>query len=249
MKFTDTFSVRIYECDAAGRLKLASFLDYMQEISARHTIKLKITIQDMLPLGLTWMLSRYHIVMDSYPQYGDKVSMSTWVAQHEGMFSVREYQLSDESGNTLARATSSWVLYDFKKKNIVPVAERLPIENILPERAVEDSFHSLPLPEKIDNEREFHVCMHDLDINEHANNRVIVEWGLESIPADFIKNRTLREIEITFKSQAFYGNRIISHCRILPEDYSDTVLILIKNTDSQKTVAVLRTKWENDRNL
>lgn len=249
MKFTNSFTVRIYECEADGKLKLATLLDYMQEIAALHTIELKITIPDILRLGLTWMLSRYHIVIESFPHYGDAVTMSTWVARHEGMFSVRDYQLRDGAGKILASATSSWVLYDLKNKKIVPVAERLPLKNILPERAVADEFPSLPVPEKSDYEREFHVRMHDLDINEHANNRVIAEWGLETVPADLIKNSTLREIEITFKGQAFYGNHIISHCQIFPKDDSDTVLILIKNMNFDKTVAVLRTKWEKTRNL
>lgn len=249
MKFTNSFTVRIYECEADGKLKLTTLLDYMQEIAALHTIQLKITIPDILPLGLTWMLSRYHIVVESYPHYGDAVTISTWVARHEGMFSVREYQLSDSSGRILASATSSWVLYDFKRKKIVPVAERLPLENILPERAVADEFPSLPIPKKNDNERAFHVRMHDLDINEHANNRVIVEWGLEAVPADLIKTSTLREIEITFKGQAFYGNRIVAQSQILPGDHSNKVLILIKNLDSDKAVAVLRTNWKKARNL
>jgi medium-chain acyl-[acyl-carrier-protein] hydrolase len=248
MKFTNSFTVRIYECKADGKLKVASLLDYMQEIAGLHTIDLKITIPDLLPRGLTWMLSRYHIVMDAYPTYGDRVTMQTWVSSHSGRFSIREYRLSDASGTSLARATSSWVLYDIRERKIIDVEKALPLKSIIPERAVHDTFASLPVLNGVDSEKIFHVRMHDLDINRHVNNRYIAEWALEALSPAFIQNHTLQELEISFKGQAFYGNSIISRCQIHPEDHQSSVLHHLLTQEKQHSIAVLRSRWAPSEN-
>ncbi|MDZ7797764.1 MAG: thioesterase [Candidatus Marinimicrobia bacterium] len=142
MKFHMPFQVRVYECDPRGALSLPSLLNYMQEIAAAHTVKLHITIPELLPRGLTWMVSRQHIAIERYPEYMDKVSISTWIADHRGRFSIRDFALEDASGKVLIRISSSWVLYDIRKHCIVNVDEELPLDSVFPERALDDKFHS-----------------------------------------------------------------------------------------------------------
>ncbi|MDX9778579.1 MAG: thioesterase [bacterium] len=247
MKFQQAFTVRIYECKADGKLKVSALLDYMQEIAGLHTIELKITIPDLFPRGLTWMLSRYHIVIDRAPVYGDTVSMQTWVSEHCGMFSIREYRLSDTAGQSLARATSSWVLYDIHQKKTVAVAEALPLDVLLPERAVKDDFASLPLPERCDSEQRIRVRMHDLDINRHVNNRFIAEWALEAVDPGLIREHTLRSMEISFKGQAFYGDSILSRCKIEEDRGQLQILHHLITEEKQRSIALLRSRWEGTK--
>lgn len=244
MKFSQTFKVRIYECKEDGKLKPASLMDYMQETAGLHFIELNITIQDLLPRGLTWMLSRYHIVIDRSPHYGDRVSMQTWISEHSGMFSIREYRLSDAAGRSLARATSSWVLYDIHQKITVAVAEALPLNAIVPERAVKDSFASLPLPDDCDSEQRFRVRMHDLDINRHVNNRFIAEWALEAVDPVFVREYSLRSLEISFKGQAFYGDQVVSCCKIDKDREQPQILHHLIAEEKQRSIALLRSRWE-----
>ena len=244
MKHEIPFDIRFYECGGDGKMLFSTLLNYMQEVAASHTIDLHITIPELLPRGFTWMLSRYHIVIDDYPVYTQPVIMSTWVAEHEGMLSIRDFQLLDAGCRSLARITSSWVLYDIHKKEIAQVDKVLPLDCVVKERAVNDLFHRLPKPDQTDNEVNFQVRMHDLDINRHVNNRVIVEWALESVPMDIVKSNTLKELEITFKGQAFYGTMIRSACQISKETEQTRCLHHITNNGTGETIAFVATKWE-----
>ncbi|MBW6457996.1 MAG: hypothetical protein K0B52_02420 [FCB group bacterium] len=244
MKFNLPLTVRIYECGNDGKLKISGLLNYMQEIAALHTVDLKISIPDLLPRGLTWMLSRYHIVIDRYPRFREPVGMSTWIAGHSGYFSIRDYCMQSENGESLARITSSWVLYGIKEKKIVLLEEALPLKDIVHERALEDNFPSLPALQEVHAEAHFQIRRHDLDINKHVNNRVIVEWALETVPPAIAATHVLTELEITFKEQAFYGDPVLSQCELRYTGEQMTALHHILNSNGNILIARLRTQWK-----
>ena len=243
MKFQQEYPIRIYECGPNGKLSFSSILNYMQDVASIHTVELKITIPELLKRGYTWMLSRYHVVIDRYPVYMDSVNISTWIADHKGLFSIRDYSMQDNDGETLARMTSSWVVYNLKDKKIAIVDDILPLKNILNERAIQDTFPTLPLPESENHKFQFHVRKHDLDINRHVNNRVTVEWALETIPFEITKTHELYELEITFKGQAFYGDTIDSICQIKLNEEQYTGIHHIINNSTGQSIARVRSKW------
>lgn len=218
----------------------------MQDVASIHTVKLNITIPELFKSGYTWMLSRYHVVVDRYPVYMDTVNISTWIAEHKGLFSIRDYSMQSNNVEILARMTSSWVLYDIKNKKIVKVDEVLPLKNILHERAIEDTFPTLPLPKEEDYIKKLFVRKQDLDINRHVNNRVIVEWGIEAVPDEITKTHELHELEITFKGQAFYGDSIDSICEIIPNEEQFTGIHHITNSNSGKSIARIRSQWKKE---
>ncbi len=243
MKYQKTYSVRVFECDPSTKLSFSSLLNYMQDIAADHTVELKITIPELFKRGLTWMLSRYHISVSRYPAYMEKIIFKTWIAEHKGMFSIRDYSMETEDGEILALITSSWVLYDLKNKNIVNV-EILDLGcYALPERAIDDHFSSLKTPEEIQHTIDLEIRKHDIDINRHANNRVIVEWALESLPLDFLNNHELIDLEITFKGQAFYGTTVTSASQINKDLEQSVCLHHITNSENGKSIAIARTHW------
>jgi len=245
MKFQKEYIVRVFECDPSSKLSISSLLNYMQDIAADHTVELNITIPELLKRGLTWMLSRYHIHVVRYPFYHEKTIMKTWIAEHDGMFSIRDFTLESEQGQILARMTSSWVLYDIVNKKIVNVSDTLPLdEHIIHERAIDDSFSKLMLPNTPQYSVDPQIRRLDIDINNHVNNRVTIEWALEPVPDEIIKNFNLSEIEITFKSQAFYGDKIRSDLQFNEETEQLSGLHHISNIDTGNSITIVNTKWQ-----
>lgn len=245
MKFSKEYDVRVFECDPNTKLSISSLLNYMQDIAADHTVELNITIPELLKRGLTWMISRYHIQVERYPFYHEKTIMKTWVADHEGMFSIREYTLESDQGEILARMTSSWVLYDLRNKKIVNVAQSLPLEQfILPERAINDSFSRLPLPENSQYAIDLQIRKHDIDINRHVNNRVTIEWALEPVPDEIRRNYMMTDMEITFKGQAFYGDKIRSELETTEAEEQIIGRHHIINSDTGQSITIVNTRWE-----
>ena len=59
--YEKTFTVRSYEVDELGRVRPTALLNYLQEASGDHARQLGIAVRDIMPQGLTWVLSRMHL--------------------------------------------------------------------------------------------------------------------------------------------------------------------------------------------
>lgn len=244
MKFEKSFTVRQYECGLDLKLSFSSLLNYMQDIAAEHSVELNVSILDLFKRNLTWMLSRYHISVEKYSSYNETVLIKTWASQCDGFFTLREFTMETPQGEILARMTSSFVVYDFKAKQIVKVNDHLPIQDsLLNERAIDDNFPSLAFPKKIDHSQEIIIRKHDIDINRHVNNRIFIEIGIESIPIEILLNSKIKNAQITFKGQAFYGDTLKSLCEIIPEGNTYKIIHHVINKKSDKSVLKMETTW------
>ena len=244
MKCQKTYTIRVYECTPDVKLDLSSLLNYMQDIAAEHTVELNITVPELMKMGLTWMLSRYHIKVNRYPYYKEKVIFKSWITEHKGMFSIRDYSMESEQGEKLALMTSSWVLYDIKQNKPIPVETLQLAKHIIPERAIDDKFAKLALPVASQYVTDIKIRKSDIDINRHVNNRMTIEWALEPIPNEVINDYELIDIEITFKGQAFLGDPIRVEVELTDNQEQIIGRHHISNSDSGQSITIVNTIWK-----
>ena len=93
----------------------------------------------------------------------------------------------------------------------------------------------------VDTEKEFEVRYNDLDVNRHANNGNYIVWAFEPLDYDFKYNNKPKTIDMAFKKEAKYGERLISQVQYLD---SHTTVHALKNASSQEDLCVLKCKWE-----
>ena len=238
------FQVRSYEIDSKGKIKISAMLNYLQEAASQHAARLGASVVDLFPRNLTWVLSRYHIQIVTYPSWGETITINTWPSAKENLFALREFEILDQKGKRCAIATSSWMLLDFKKKQPVRPKDHLPHFQDHPERIIDDKFDPLPAPEKIDIELPFRVRMSDLDLNRHANHVSYIEWALETVPVDILKKYQPAELEISFRGEALYGDRISSRTQIVNADSSAGFLHQISRETDGKELTRLKSSWQ-----
>ncbi len=77
--------------------------------------------------------------------------------------------------------------------------------------------------------------LHDLDINQHVNHRVNIEWIIEGTPEKILKNYKLVKIEISYKEQAFLEDKIVV----------ETEFIKLKEKDQIKTIHQIMKEKKN----
>jgi medium-chain acyl-[acyl-carrier-protein] hydrolase len=190
------------------------------------------------------MLSRYHLSIEKYPRYNESVILKTWPSKHEGVFTLREYTMERPDGEILARMTSSFVIYDIKSKKIVNVEEHLFFEDsLISERAIDDDFPSLKLPKKVDHSQKILSRKHDIDFNRHVTNRALVEMAIESVPMETLETHKLKDAQITFKGQAFYGDILESQCDVIARKNSYKIIHHLINKKNGDSILKMETKW------
>ena len=241
--FKKEFPVRYHELDCHGNVRPVTLLNYVQDVAGMHATQLGVSVSDLRVHGLTWVLSRIHLIVERYPRAGEVVLVHTWPATRQGLFSCREFELYDGQGRITGRATTSWAVLNVASRRPVKLEGNLPPYPLLPRRAIDDDFSPLPqLPETEPNRLSFRVLRSDLDINQHVNNAVFVGWALETVP-DEVAAGSLMELEISFRAEVLYGETIESRCVVVETGEITCCLHQIVNQPDGKELARLRTRW------
>ena len=204
------YRVRSYEIDSKGLVRPLTLLNYLQDAAGEHAADLGVSVPVLLRQNLTWVLSRYHVHFHFFPPAHTLVKLKTWPSAREGRFALRDFELTDASGQPVLSATSSWMLIDIKNRRPVRIDAHLPDLPTVPRRMVHDTFASLPVPDRFNQELPFRVRHSDLDINRHVNNTVYVDWALETLPQDAIGRFRPETIEVSYRAEANYGDRVLS---------------------------------------
>lgn len=245
--FEKEFPIRYHELDKHGLLRPVTLLNLIQDAGGMHAARLGVSVRDLRRHGLTWVLSRVHLSVDRYLHGDDVIHVRTWPATREGLFSCREFEMRDGNGDLFSRATSSWAVLDFASRRPVRLQDCLPEYPLTPCRALDDDFTSLPhLPDTTDDtfrELPFLVRRSDQDSNHHVNNTVYTDWALEAVPDDVAAGH-LQSLEVSFRAEALYGQRILSQSVTSRSGNESECLHRIVNSSDRRELARLRTRWK-----
>jgi acyl-ACP thioesterase len=250
--YTKKFLVHIYEVDFRGRARPGTLLNYLQDAAGDHAALLGFSLFDLLKINKTWLLSRYHIRIERYPEIGEEVTVTTWPSGTQRIFALRDFEMADGKGKLVAAATSSWVLWDIPAKQPDRLDERLRSEFVFEKRAIDDHFEplpALPAPGTPDRELDFRVEMQDIDFNNHLTYDVYIQWALETVPEGMQRSCIPAEIEVSYRAEAFYGDDIVSRLKKGDTDAGagTTFLHGIYHKSKGTELARLRTVWTKFR--
>ncbi|MDX2162503.1 MAG: YbgC/FadM family acyl-CoA thioesterase [bacterium] len=107
--YKTTFQVRSYECDAYGHLNNANYLRYMQEAAIQASAAVGWDDARYQQIGHVWLIHETDIEYLAPVRLGDRVEITTWVADFRRVRSRRSYELRNQNGDLVARATTDWV--------------------------------------------------------------------------------------------------------------------------------------------
>lgn len=238
----EEFIVRAYEVDAMGRASVPTICNYLQEAAGNHATELGVAVDQLFKINMTWVLSRLHVQFIRLPFWREKLHLETWPSGKKGRYATRDFLISDHNKKIIIRGTSSWMILDLKTLRPISMPDFMKdIESPDRERAIDDQFPKLNTPDSPDIEKSFDVRLNDLDINQHVNNVKYIEWTLESIPINDWRNNQLTELEISYRAETKYGERIV----VKTEQNGTINHHHVISEKDQRSLAVLVTKWKD----
>lgn len=203
----ETFAMPEAGEDAPPAQRLLRVLEEMMETARRHAEILGVGVHDLHARGLTWVLARLHVQIASVPDAGAEVRAATWPAGRQRIFAVREFQLHDGDGIEFLRATSAWALMNLETRRPARLDPHLPVFSRHPGRMIEDNFPALPPPHPGSTRTWHRAEPADIDINDHVNNTVYLDWALRSA-SETIGSRAPLSLEASFLAEARLGDRV-----------------------------------------
>jgi len=240
--------------------RLLRVLEEMMETAGRHAEILGVGVRDLHARGLTWVLARLHVRIAAVPEAGGTVHIATWPSGRHRLFAVREFKLKSPAGDELLRATSAWALMKLETRRPARLDPHLPVFSRHPARMIEDDFSPLPPPHP-GSARTWHRAKPgDIDINDHVNNTVYLDWALRSIPQD-ARSWKPRSLEAAFLGEARLGDEVaclteigrtaaLDAGRTAALDAGCTVLLQsLQEPASGRELTRLRTCWKTASKL
>lgn len=220
--YKDSFLVKSDQTDPKQTLRYFSFMCIAQEMANLHADILGFGYENLIAHNQVWVLSRAHIKFINAPKWKDKIDIETWHKGKAGLFWNRDFAVYGPNGTLDIAATTAWVIMNTNTRRI----ERRTIFDS--DANVEEKSHKqdiidtpcdkISLPESgtefVRNKR---VVYSDIDMNGHANNAKYIEWVIDSLPIEFIKEKEITDLKINYISEAQLGETI----KISTGKYSD----------------------------
>lgn len=238
---TENVKIRYSELDFDKSLKPSALLNLFQDIAVENADKLGFGAKDFIERKLLWFLLKYHIEFLSYPMDTSELTLKTEPRGYHRLFAYRNFEVYSAE-NLVVRASSLWSLVNYETKSIVNI-DNIIKSPYMPKFVAGDndlSFERIPSLTKADYQKEFEVRYNDIDGNRHANNGNYVIWGMEPLSYGFRKHHKLKSMDIVFKKEIKYGERLLSQVQFITKD--KTVHIL-KNIQTNEEICQLCCSW------
>jgi len=235
------YTIKAYDIDAHKRATPLALIRAMHEAAMQNVIRLGISVWDLEPENLAWVLMSKYVQFERLPVLGEKIKIITQPSGFEKVFTYRDYKILDETGNTLLYSASTWLLMNTQTRRMTRIPEH--IRRL--EKDIPATEHCLPRCdvkfkklEQIDAQENIKVGWHDLDFNGHANNVQYVRWMLEPL-GEVLKKQQLKRLEIQFRAECRWQEVLTT---AIQKEKGERYLHQLLNGD--KVLALARTIWE-----
>ncbi len=240
----EKFCIRANEVDVRHRLTIPALVNFLQEIAMHNIEQIGLPMLALREKNLGWVLSRLHLLVSYYPMEMEEIRVETCAHAFEKYQAYRDFRIYNAKNEQIATAASSWLVFDLDKRQLtaIPdfVRESVSICQEQPPLFMpKTKFSSL---QNIDYQFHHQVCWHDLDTNNHVNNTLYFQWVLESLPLEILSRFFVEEWDMIFKSECFFGEKIIAQASLLEkltgdkEEKLSFLFRIIKENDSKEVI-------------
>ena len=207
---TYSFQIQYYNLDFNENITFTTLGNFILHAAGNHAQLLGFSIDNLFKQQKTWVLSRFYVVMDSYPKAGEILQIQTWVHSVETFFSTRKFRLFSQSGKQIGNASSTWAVIDINTRRPYPLS------NIISNLDYVNGFDSaIKLPERVTLDFAPEMLVYsdkvkysDMDINKHMTSMHYLEWILDAFDLDFLKSHTLKSVELNFLQELNFAEKV-----------------------------------------
>ncbi|KAG6548960.1 hypothetical protein Mapa_009728 [Marchantia paleacea] len=257
--FRERFVIRFSEVSTRGKISLETLAALLQEAATNHVLKMEYGFSPGKNMnGNITVTTRMHIEVDKYPEWRDLVEIDTWF-QPEGKNSVRRDWIvkNVRTGESMAFATSTWVLMNSQTRRLCKMTEdlwqelephmRSPAKWAMSEERRKESSTKIP---KLGEEAALRIegvvaSERDCDMNQHVNNVRYLSWMIETVPEEVKRSHEVSKITIEYRQEANQGECVDTVADIEKTEHIDMTHFthLTKKSSDGKEINRGRTVW------
>lgn len=244
LKYSKQQLIPLYLCDRHRELPLNMLTRMMLDVSGSQTNELEgDKVNSYLKENdLSWIILQGEFNITRMPKVGETIEIETYALAYNRLFCYRHFNVYGEDGTKIGEAVVTFAWLDLNRRKMA----RLDSEIIdLYGAPFEKSIRRLPNPKKPNETSasvtEFDIYYSDIDINNHVNNTIYMEWAMNSLEIDFVNNHQLTYMNIKFDKEVLEDQQVKVYSDISREE-SKVVTAHNISTEGQ-TNAQIELRW------
>jgi len=238
MILENEYTVKLSEIGKGNKVTNKAILSYLEDIGGIHSNQAGYGIFEIEKTHLSWILLGWRLQVIRRPRYAETIRIKTWSKGVVKLYTYREFEIYDEQGNLIVKASSKWVLLDIEKGRIVRIEPSL-IAKYAPEVDKEvftkEEFDKIKEPDEFQFEKLYSVRRADIDVNNHMHNLDYIELANEALPEDVYRGALFNDVRITYKKEIKMGD--IVKCKYAFQD--DKHVVVVKSQDESVLHAII----------
>lgn len=235
--YSNEEKVKYLDVDKNNKLSNKAIIKYMQDIAISHADSLGNGVNSSKETHTAWLLLNWKIKVFDRAKCEDIIKINSWPRTMERFFSWRDFELYS-GGKKIAIATSKWLLVNTETGKIERISEELKQKYKLKEECVFEGTieEKLKEPENMELMYEETIGRTKIDTNNHLNNLYYLDCAIESLPEEIYQNSIINNIEIMYKKEIKYKDRIKCFYKYENKEH----IVAIKNEDLSVLHAIIK---------
>lgn len=202
MQLEQAFFVGIQDVGVNNEITNKAILEALTNTAIMHGNIINQGINNIETTHITWVVLNWKLEVYKRPKVCETILVKTWAQEYGKIQANRDYEVLDEKGNIIAKATSKWVAINTETERIEKLTEKI----MNPYRG-ETNHNNFPNYEfeKIDenelqiiSETKFKVCKSMIDCNNHVHNTSYLDIAIEALPSEL---DNFNNVEICYKKE------------------------------------------------
>lgn len=230
-KLDRRYRLRTSDFDRYHKILPATLLDMFQDMAGEHADYIGVGYDSMNEKNFFWVLLRVKYEVIKMPKLYTDIVASTWPHEPKKSFFVRDYMISDESGDTLVIGSSQWGVVDLETRRIIaPKNVKFGIDEYYPKSNFDYALRKLKDFEITEDMMSYEVLSGytDIDINGHVNNIKYSNYIVNAIRLP--EEEIIKEFQIDYRREVKEGEKLLIY-HVREED-----MIYVKGCDSDGQV-------------
>ena len=230
--YEEKITIKYSETDQNLAMKPFALLNFLQDIASKNAEDWGFGYSYIHPKNYAWFLIKYRMEFEEYPFDIQELTLKTEPRGYNKLFAYRDFELF-RGEQLLGRMHSMWSVVDINSRSIVPIKTAIPDNPHMVEfkkREDDLSFAKITTITNPTLEKEFEVRYNDLDVNGHANNGNYIVWALEPLSFEFKNSHRIKTINMIYKKEARFGEKLISKIEFKDEK---TTLHRLQNKEGE----------------
>ena len=197
------------DCDLGGLWKPSAILTAMQETAGMHSHILGCGRETLVQKGVVWVLTRCEVQMEKEARMGSRLSIETFPMPLRRWFFPRYFLVEDESGRTIGKAATLWLLLDIHTRHMAPpdAAARCIPDNsdLTPPLGLPGNVLALP------GAQETVLSRWPVYSDQHVNNARYADWACDALGFSTMREYCLKTMCIQYAAEIRPGQEISLH--------------------------------------